>query len=76
MIILILAVTIISFGIILLRKRGLWDVKIGSFKVKTMVSFVVWPMIFFISGPIFTLVLLFFFVGIPWFCRLYRKKPQ
>jgi hypothetical protein len=32
--------------------------------------------VFFITGPVFASILLFFFVGIPWFYRLCRKSPQ
>ena len=66
---------LIVAGILLLRKRGLWDVKIGPLKIKTMVSIISWTIAFFIFSPIFTLILLFFFVGIPQFYKLYYKKP-
>jgi len=72
MLICILILTIL--GILLLRKRKLWDVKIGPLKISTMTSIIVWVVLFFLVGPIFALVLLFLFEGIPWFCRLYYKK--
>ena len=74
MLICILILTIL--GVLLLRKRGMWDVKVGPLKVKTMVSFVVWIIVFFITGPVFALILLFLFEGIPWFYRTYYKDTN